>query len=32
MGKGGIRVLQNFPGIESVTVADLDLEVAEKFA
>lgn len=31
MGKGGIHALQHFPGIESVTVADLNLEAAEEF-
>lgn len=32
MGKGGVRALEHFPGVESVTVADMDLENAEKFA
>src|SRR5690625_1232423 len=32
MGRGGIQALQNFPGIESVIVADLNKEVADKFA
>lgn len=31
MGRGGIQALQHFPGIESVTVADLNLEAAQKF-
>ncbi|MBM4761697.1 saccharopine dehydrogenase NADP-binding domain-containing protein [Bacillus sp. B15-48] len=32
MGRGGIQALRNFPGIESVTVADLNKEAADKFA
>lgn len=31
MGRGGIRALQQFDGIESVTVADLNLEAAQEF-
>lgn len=32
MGRGGIKVLEKFPGIESVTVADLNKEAADQFA
>lgn len=32
MGKGGIRALEYFPDIESVTVADMNFEAAQEFA
>ncbi|MGI6508233.1 MAG: saccharopine dehydrogenase family protein [Saccharofermentanales bacterium] len=32
MGGNGIKVLQNFPGIEEITIADLYLEKAENLA
>ena len=32
MGRGGIKVLQYFEGIEKVTVADINLELAQEFA
>ena len=32
MGRGGVRALEHFDGIESVTVADLNVEAAQEFA
>lgn len=32
MGKGGIRALEHFSGVESVTIGDLNYDVAKEFA